>query len=166
MGRNRDKLTDRLKGLAEDLAKKSSKDFLELHIQHLKDEILKVQEAKLQCVLQERTLHEQIKSLHNEYCSDLIPDYPYRLRSYVKYKCITKDTEGFTNIKTATMQVTNIFVQTRFGGISVCLDLEIPETKAGVRVETNTVGEPIPNLDTKRIFLEKIEEEESDNQQS
>lgn len=159
MERDRDKLTDRFKGLAEDLAKKSSKEFLELHIQHLKDDILKVQEAKLQCVLQERNLQQQIKTLHNEYCSGLIPDYPYRLGSYVKYKCITKDTEGFTNIKTATMQVTNIFVQTRFGGTSVCLDLEIPETKAGVRIETNTVGEPIPNLDTKRIFLEKIEEE-------
>ena len=159
MGKNKDILTDGLKSWAEDLAKKSSKDFLELHIQHLKDEILKVQEAKLQCVLQERTLHEQIKSLHNEYCSDLIPDYPYKLGNYVKYKCITKDTEGFTNIKTATMQVTNIFVQTRFGGTSVCLDLEIPETKAGIRVETNVGGEPISYLDTKRIFLEKIEEE-------
>lgn len=159
MGKNKDILTDGLKSWTEDLAKKSSKEFLELHIQHLKDDILKVQEAKLQCVLRERNLHEQIKTLHNEYCSDLIPDYPYRLGSYVKYKCITKDTEGFTNIKTATMQVTNIFVQTRFGGTSVCLDLEIPETKAGVRVETNTVGEPIPYLDTKRIFLEKIEEE-------
>ena len=159
MGKNKDILTDGLKSWAEDLTKQTCKDFLELHIQHLKDEILKVQEAKLQCVLQERTLQEQIKTLHNEYCSDLIPDYPYRLGNYVKYKCIREDTEGFTNIKTATMQVTNIFVQTRFGGISVCLDLEIPETKAGVRVETNTVGEPIQYLDTKRIFLKKIEEE-------
>ena len=152
---NRDKLTD----MAEDLTKKSRKEVLEQHIQRLKDEVLKVQEAKLQCVLQERTLQEQIKTLHNEYCSNLIPDYPYKLGGYVKYKCISKDAEGFTNIKTATMQVTNIFVQTRFGGTSVCLDLEIPETKAGVRVETNTVGEPIPYLDTKRISLEKIEEE-------
>ena len=152
---NRDKLTD----MAEDLTKKSRKEVLEQHIQRLKDEVLKVQEAKLQCVLQERTLQEQIKTLHNEYCSNLIPDYPYKLGGYVKYKCISKDAEGFTNIKTATMQVTNIFVQTRFGGISVCLDLEIPETKAGVRVETNTVGEPISYLDIKRIFLEKIEEE-------
>ena len=152
---NRDKLTD----MAEDLTKKSRKEVLEQHIQRLKDEVLKVQEAKLQCVLQERTLHQQIKTLHNEYCSELIPDYPYRLGSYVKYKCIMKDTEGFTNIKTATMQVMDIFAQTRFGGISVCLDLEIPDTKAGVRVETNAVGEPISNLDIKRIFLEKIEEE-------
>lgn len=159
MGTNRDRLTDRLKGLAEELVKKPTKEDFEQHIQRLKDEVLKVQEAKLQCVLQERTLQEQIKTLHNEYCSDLIPDYPYRLGDYVKYKCIREDTEGFTNIKTATMQVTNIFVQTRFGGISVCLDLEIPETKAGVRVETNTVGEPISYLDIKRIFLEKIEEE-------
>lgn len=159
MGTNRDKLTDRLKGLAEELVKKPTKEDFEQHIQRLKDEVLKVQEAKLQCVLQERTLQEQIKTLHNEYCSDLIPDYPYRLGSYVKYKCITKDTEGFTNIKTATMQVTNIFVQTRFGGISVCLDLEIPETKAGVRVETNAIGEHIQHLDTKRIYLEKVEEE-------
>lgn len=159
MGTNRDKLTDRLKGLAEELVKKPTKEDFEQHIQRLKDEVLKVQEAKLQCVLQERTLQEQIKTLHNEYCSDLIPDYPYRLGDYVKYKCIREDTEGFTNIKTATMQVTNIFVQTRFGGISVCLDLEIPETKAGVRVETNAIGEHIQHLDTKRIYLEKVEEE-------
>lgn len=132
-------------------------------IQHLKDELTQVREKKLQCEIQERALQQQIKTLHNEYLSDRIPDYPYRLGGYVKYKCITKDTEGFTNIKTATMQVTNIFVQTRFGGTSVCLDLEIPEIKAGVRVETNTVGEPIPYLDTKRIFLEKIEQEVTDN---
>ena len=159
MGKNKDILIDGLKSWGEELTKQTCKEVLEQNIQRLKDEVIKVQEAKLQCVLRERTLHEQIKSLHNEYCSDLIPDYPYRLGGYVKYKCITKDTEGFTNIKTATMQVTNIFVQTRFGGTSVCLDLEIPDTKAGVRVETNTVGEPIPYLDTKRIFLEKIEEE-------
>ena len=156
---NREKLTDRFKGLAEDLSKKPSKEVLEQHIQRLKDEVLKVQEAKLQYEVQERALRQQIESLHNEYCSDLIPDYPYKLGSYVRYKCIREDTEGFTNIKTATMQVTNIFVQTRFGGSSVCLDLEIPETKAGVRVETNTVGEPTLHWNTKRIFLEKIEEE-------
>ena len=122
MGKNKDILIDGLKSWGEELTKQTCKEVLEQNIQRLKDEVIKVQEAK-------------------------------------KYKCITKDTEGFTNIKTATMQVTNIFVQTRFGGTSVCLDLEIPDTKAGVRVETNTVGEPIPYLDTKRIFLEKIEEE-------
>lgn len=156
---NSDKLTDKFKGLAEDLSKKPSKEVLGQHIQRLKDELLKVQETKLQCVVQERVLQEQIKSFHNEYLADLIPDYRYKLGGYVKYKCITKDTEGFTNIKTATMQVTNIFVQTRFGGLFVYLDLEIPETKAGVRIETNAIGEPIPHLDTKKIILEKIEEE-------
>ena len=128
-------------------------------IQRLKDELTQVREKKLQCEVQERILLQQIKSLHNEYCSDLIPDYPYKLGSYVKYKCIMKDTEGFTNIQTATMPVTDIFVQTRFGGLFVYLDLGIPKTKAGVRIETNAVGEPIQHLDTKRIFLEKIEEE-------
>ena len=70
-----------------------------------------------------------------------------------------KDTEGFINIQTAIMQVTDIFVQTTFCGFSVYLNLEIPETKAGVRVETNAIGEHIQHLDTKRIYLEKVEEE-------
>ena len=126
-------------------------------IQRLKDELTQVREKKLQCEIQERTLHQQIKTLHNEYCSDLIPDYPYKLGSYVKYKCIMKDTEGFTNIQTATMQVTNIFVQTTFGGFFICLNLEIPETKVVVIVETDAEGEPFTRLDTKRIFLKKIE---------
>ena len=155
MKTNRDTLTD----MAEDLTKKSCKEVLEQQIQRLKDEVLKVQEAKLQCIVQERALQEQIKSLHNEYCSDLIPDYPYKLGDYVRYKCIMKDTEGFINIQTAIMQVTDIFVQTTFCGFSVYLNLEIPETKAGVRVETNAIGEHIQHLDTKRIYLEKVEEE-------
>ena len=155
MKTNRDTLTD----MADDLTKKSCKEVLEQQIQRLKDEVLKVQEAKLQCIVQERALQEQIKSLHNEYCSDLIPDYPYKLGDYVRYKCIMKDTEGFINIQTAIMQVTDIFVQTTFCGFSVYLNLEIPETKAGVRVETNAIGEHIQHLDTKRIYLEKVEEE-------
>lgn len=155
MGKNKDILTD----MAEDLTKKSCKEVLEQQIQRLKDEVLKVQEAKFQCIVQERALQEQIKSLHNEYCSDLIPDYPYKLGDYVRYKCIMKDTEGFINIQTAIMQVTDIFVQTTFCGFSVYLNLEIPETKAGVRVETNAIGEHIQHLDTKRIYLEKVEEE-------